>query len=446
MPASSTPFPTRIRYKILALLTLISAITYVDRVNISVAARQMMPALGFDQLQMGYVFSAFVLGYALLQIPGGWLGDRWGTRKVLSAAVLWWSFFTACTAVAGTLPSATWFDVLGSFILVRFLIGVGEAAALPNFNRTVADWFPPRERGFGMGVSIGGIGIGSSLTPPAVAWIMVNYGWQSAFYTSALVGILIAVLWGWYAKDRPAQHTSVNEAELNYIRSSLLTSFPSSEASAHQGRGPGEGESVPWATFLRTPSVWWLVLAYTCLGYVAYVYMSWFYLYLVNVRGFDVLRGAFFAMGPFIAMALFCPFGGWLTDRLAACLCVNHARSYVGGGGMLISGICILAGARAAEPHLAILLLSLGAGFLYFTVGAFWASTIDLTSRHAGTLSGIMNTGANIGGTISPTLTPWLAEQLGWNVSLGFAALVAVIGGMLWLLIRPGDGLSTEGN
>ena len=301
-----------------------------------------------------------------------------------------------------------------------------------------------------MGVSIGGIGIGASLTPPAVAWIMVNHGWQSAFYTSALAGILIAVLWGWYAKDRPAHHTSVNEAELNYIRSSLLTSFPSSEdmmaPSAPRARGPGEGESVPWAAFLRTPSISWLVLAYTCLGYVAYVYMSWFYLYLVNVRGFDVLRGAFFAMGPFIAMALFCPFGGWLTDRFAASLCVNHARSYVGGGGMLISGICILAGARAAEPHLAILFLSLGAGFLYFTVGAFWASTIDLTSRYAGTLSGVMNTGANIGGTISPTLTPWLAEQFGWDVSLGFAALVAVIGGALWLLIRPGDGLSTEGN
>ncbi|HEY3197878.1 MAG TPA: MFS transporter [Nitrospirales bacterium] len=446
MPASTPPFPTRIRYKILALLTLISAITYVDRVNISVAARQMMPALGLDELQMGYVFSAFVLGYALFQIPGGWLGDRWGSRKVLTAAVLWWSFFTACTAVAGTLPSAEWFGVLGSFILVRFLIGVGEAAALPNFNRTVADWFPPRERGFGMGVSIGGIGIGASLTPPAVAWIMVNYGWQSAFYASALAGILIAVLWGWYARDRPAQHTSVNQAELNDIRSSLLTSLPIGKdvisASTRQGTGPAEGESVPWGAFFRTPSVWWLVLAYSCLGYVAYVYMTWFYLYLVNVRGFDVLRGAFFAMGPFIAMALFCPFGGWLTDRLAVSLCVNHARSYVGGGGMLISGLCILAGAWAAEPHLAILLLSLGAGFLYFTVGAFWASTIDLTSRHAGTLSGVMNTGANIGGTISPTLTPWLAEQFGWNVSLGFAAFVAVIGGMLWLLIRPGDGLS----
>ena len=429
MPASSTGCPTRTRYKILALLTMISIITYVDRVNISVAARQMMPALGLIPVKMGYVFSAFVLGYALFQIPGGWLGDRWGVRKVLAAAVLWWSFFTACTAVAGTLPSAVWLGVLGSLILIRFLIGVGEAAALPNFNRTVADWLPPQERGFGIGVSIGGIGIGASLTPPAVAWIMVNYGWQSAFYLSALAGLIIAVLWVWYARDRPQEHFTVNEAELTYIRGDFR---PDPILST---------DKVPWLSFFRTPSVWWLVLAYTGLGYVAYVYMSWFYLYLVNERGFSVLRGAFLAMGPFLAMAFFCPLGGWLTDRLSTSFGVNPGRRSVGCAGMLLSGICILAGTGADDPHVAILLLSLGAGFLYFTVGAFWASTIDLTPRHAGTLSGIMNTGANIGGTISPTLTPWLAEQFGWDASLGFAACVAALGGVLWLLVKPGDGL-----
>ncbi|HLG43549.1 MAG TPA: MFS transporter, partial [Nitrospirales bacterium] len=209
--------PSRTRWKILALLTLISVITYVDRVNISVAARQMMPALGLTQVQMGTVFSAFVLGYALFQVPGGWLGDRWGSRRVLTAAVVWWSLFTALTALAGTLPTAQWMGILGSLILVRFLIGVGEAAALPNFNRTVADWLPSQERGLGMGVSIGGIGIGSALTPPIVAWMMVNYGWQSAFYASGTAGVLIALLWAWYARDRLEQHPNVNEAELRYI-------------------------------------------------------------------------------------------------------------------------------------------------------------------------------------------------------------------------------------
>lgn len=428
--------PTRTRWKILALLTLISVITYVDRVNISVAARQMMPALGLTQIQMGYVFSAFVLGYALFQIPGGWLGDRWGTRLVLTGAVIWWSFFTACTAVAGTLPTAQWLGILGSLIFIRFLIGVGEAAALPNFNRSVANWFPLRERGFGMGVSIGGIGVGSAITPPIVAWMMVNYGWQSAFYAAALVGVAIAVLWGWYATDRPEQHRGVNKEELAVIKEA-----PSSPAGLPEPVPQGCLEPVPWAAFLRTPTIWWIVLSYTGLGYVAYVYMSWFYLYLVNERGFDVLRGAFFASGPFIAITVLCPLGGWVTDRLAVSLGVNNGRSRVGCAGMLLSGFCIVAGTQIAEPYAAITMLSLGAGFLYFTVGAFWASTIDLAPRHSGTLSGIMNTGANVGGTISPTLTPWLAEQFGWNISLGFAAGVAATGGVLWLFVRPGDGL-----
>jgi ACS family glucarate transporter-like MFS transporter len=453
---ASGPAPSGTRWKILALLTLISIITYVDRVNISVAARQMMPALGLTQMQMGYVFSAFVLGYALFQVPGGWLGDRWGTRLVLAGAVVWWSLFTALTAVAGTLPTAEWLGILGSLILIRFLIGVGEAAALPNFNRAVANWFPLRERGLGMGVSIGGIGIGSAITPPLVAWMMVNFGWQSAFYTAGLAGVLIAGLWGWYATDRPEQHRGVNHAELAIIKETPLTPTLSPPAGRGENQGAslpysprphggeGEGEGVPWRAFARTPSVWWLVLSYTTLGYVAYVYMSWFYLYLVNERGFGVLRGAFFASGPFLAMTVLCPLGGWVTDRVVAALGVNAGRSWVGSAGMLLSGACIVAGSQIAEPYTAIALLSLGAGFLYFTVGAFWASTIDLAPRHAGTLSGIMNTGANVGGTLSPTLTPWLAEHFGWNVSLGFAAAVAAMGGLLWLLVRPGNGLKKK--
>jgi len=432
-PASG-PAPSRTRWKILALLTLISIITYVDRVNISVAARQMMPALGLTQMQMGYVFSAFVLGYALFQIPGGWLGDRWGTRLVLAGAVVWWSVSTALTAVAGTLPTAECLGVLGSLILIRFLIGVGEAAALPNFSRAVANWFPLRERGLGMGVSIGGIGIGSAITPSLVAWMMVNFGWQSTFYAAGLAGVFIAGLWGWYATARPEQHRGVNHAELLHIQGESAGATPSLLLV----------EPVPWRAFARTPSVWWIVVSYTALGYVAYVYMSWFYLYLVNERGFGVLRGAFFASGPFLAMTVLCPLGGWVTDRVAAAFGVNAGRSWVGSAGMLLSGTCIVAGTQIAEPYTAITLLSLGAGFLYFTVGAFWASMIDLAPRHAGTLSGVMNTGANIGGTLSPTLTPWLAEHFGWNVSLSFAAAIAAIGGLLWLLVRPGDGLKKE--
>ena len=174
---------------------------------------------------------------------------------------------------------------------------------------------------------------------------------------------------------------------------------------------------------------------FTCLGSIS----IW-----VNIRGFDVLRGAFFASGPFLAMAIFCPLGGWVTDILAKKYGINWGRASVGMTGMTLASLFIISGAMIEAPYLAISLLSLGAGWLYFTVGAFWSCNSDLSKSHAGTLSGIMNTGANLGGTLSPTLTPWLANEFGWSWSLGLAAGMAFLGGLCWFFIRPGDGLNDE--
>ena len=439
LPHLHSTQPTRVRWKILFLLLLISIVTYIDRVNISVTARHMMPSLGLTDLQMGWIFSAFVFGYALFQVPGGWMGDRWGPRRVLTFAVIWWSIFTALTAIAPTLPLANLIGIMGSLMMVRFLIGIGEAAALPNFNRSVANWHPPQERGLGIGITIGGIGIGSALTPPLTAWIMVNYGWQTAFYAAGLLGLGIALLWYWYATDFPRQHPHVNDAEAAIIEGegkNIMTHAPPLPS-----RGEGiqhRSGTVPWKTILTNPTVWWLVLSYTCLGYVAYIYMSWFYLYLVNVRGFAILQGAFFASAPFIAMTIFCPLGGWVTDRLVEKYGINCGRASVAGTGMILAAVFIIIGANVEAPYVAIGFLSLGAGWLYFTVGPFWSSITDLSKPYAGTLSGLMNTGANLGGTLSPTLTPWLADSYGWPIALGLAAGIAFIGGVCWLFIRPG--------
>jgi ACS family glucarate transporter-like MFS transporter len=416
--------PTHVRWVILGFLFLISVITYIDRVNISVTARQMMPALGLTELQMGKVFSAFVLGYALFQVPGGWLGDRWGPRRVLTFAVIWWSVFTALTAMAAAVPLTDLLGILGSLICIRFLIGLGEAAALPNFNRAVANWMAPHERGLGIAVAISGIGIGSTVAPPATAWIMVNFGWQAPFYIAGGIGIVIAAGWHAYAADRPLEHPRVNAAE-----AALIISAPMTATSP-------EPPATLWPLF-RTPTLWWLIGSYTCLGYVAYVYMSWFYLYLVTVRGFSVLHGAFYASAPFLAVSLLCPLGGWATDRLTRVIGINGGRAAVGGAGMGLAALAILLGTLIDRPLLAITLLSLGAGFLYFSVGAYWSSTVDLSKRHAGTLSGLMNTGANLGGSVSPVLTPWLAQQSDWNTALQVAAVVACLGGLMWLKIRP---------
>ncbi|WHZ14881.1 MAG: putative MFS-type transporter [Nitrospira sp.] len=405
---------TKPRWGILGLLFAISVVTYMDRVNISVTARQMMPAYGLTDQDMGYIFSAFVFGYALCQIPGGWLGDRWGASLVLTVALLWWSLFTALTALAATLPLAAMVGTVGALILVRFLLGVGEAVALPNFNRAVADWIPPAQRGLGIGIAIGGIGVGAAITPPLASWIMVNYRWQTVFYLSALVGILVAALWVLGSRDGSVGGKS------------------SSIASR---------AAVPWKRLFRSRTLRWLVASYACLGYVAYIYMSWFYLYLVNVRGIDLLRGGWLAATPFLAILVFCPLGGWITDRLVPTAGLTKARMTVGLVGMVVAGGLIALGAWADSQALAIGCLSLGAGWLYFTVGAYWSVTTDLSKTHAGTLSGVMNMGANVGGAVSPSLTPWLADQWGWTASLLVAALIAICGGAMWVKIDAEEGL-----
>jgi len=420
-PARTLP----IHWLILFLLFCTSVVTYMDRVNISVTARQMMPALGLTQQEMGWVFSAFVVGYALFQIPGGWLADRWGARAVLTAALIWWSVCTAWTALAASSSLADAVGIVGALVTVRFALGMGEAVALPSFNRAVANWVPADSRGFGIGIAIGGIGLGSAVTPPVAAWVMVNWGWQTVFYLSAGLGICMGILWWLLARDRPSDHPWA------------LDRHGVSVTSAGQdGKHP-----VSWRWLLRSPAIWWLVLSYSCLGYVAYVYLSWFYLYLVSVRGFDVLKGGLYASAPFLAILIACPLGGWVTDRVAATYGVTRGRVAAGMSGMILAGCAILVGAMADSATAAVVSLSLGAGCLYFSVGAYWASTTDYSKTHAGLLSGLMNTGANLGGAVSPSLTPWIAAQWGWPVSLATAGGIALIGAALWLKIDPGKGV-----
>jgi MFS transporter, ACS family, glucarate transporter len=413
-----------LQWLILALLFGTSVVTYIDRVNISVTARQMMPAFGLTEQEMGWVFSAFVVGYALFQIPGGWLADRLGARVVLTGALIWWSVCTALTAFVAASPLAEMIGIVGALLFVRFALGLGEAVALPSFNRAVANWMPPDSRGLGIGIAIGGIGLGSALTPPLAAWVMVNWGWQTVFYLSAAVGLVMGLLWWTLARDRPDQHPWAHH-------SAALTDSEWSD------RGPTHF----WRSLFKQPTIWWLVCSYSCLGYVAYVYLSWFYLYLVNVRGFDALQGGLYASAPFWAILIGCPLGGWATDRWSARQGVTRGRLLAGMSGMAGAGCAIAAGAFADSSLVAIASLSIGAGCLYFAVGAYWASTSDLSKAHAGALSGLMNTGANLGGALSPSLTPWMAAQWGWPIALAVAGAVALVGAVLWLKIDPAKAL-----
>jgi ACS family glucarate transporter-like MFS transporter len=429
---------TGVRWHIVALLALISGLTYLDRLNLSIAGRYIQDEFAFSNQTMGWILSAFVLGYALFQVPGGWVGDRYGPRGVLTAAILWWSVFTAATAIAPRLPLAAWFSLAWSFAIVRFLIGVGEAAAFPNSNKIVALWMGAKQRGIGNSLFLVGIGVGGTLTPKLITSIMQRWGWRSSFYVCALIGTAVAVLWRFYATNRPEEHPRVNAAELALIR----VSAPG-EAGSSQAAGLAR-QHTPWRRIFSSVSAGSLVLSYFCIAYPAYIFYTWFFIYLTRVRGFTVTQGGTWGSAPFLAITLLAPLGGWLSDRAVARWGKRRGRQSAVWLGATCSAALLWAGGHTAHNSVAVLLLAAAAGFNLFATTTWWATCNDLTQNFSGSLSGLMNMSGNLGGALSPVLTAYLATHLGWSSALDFAALVTLLGAALWVLVKADESLEAS--
>ncbi len=420
--------PTRTRWLIVALLFCIYMLMVIDRVSIAVAAKYIMSEYHLSEVQIGSIFSAFLVSYALFQIPGGWLGDRFGPRRVLAGAVCWWSLFTMLTALAGDWFLTSLVGVMGSFVIVRVLFGLGEGTGVPNYNRVITNWVAPQERGLALGVVLSGNAFGAAVTPPLVAWIMVTFGWRMSFLLAGGMGIVAALVWYWFTTDRQEEHPWVNAAELQHI---ALT------ATSASNQGPVLGP-VPWRAILSQRTDLWFLSGATFIGgYVLYVYVSWFYLYLVNVRGFSALSGGVYGAGPFAVGTVAAPFGGWLSDRVCQRFGKKLGRCGIGCSSLLLSGSTICIGAAVADPYLAVLFLSLGGGALFFSSSVIFAAVIDLVRVYAGTVTGFVNMGLHLGAAISPTLTPILARRFGWESAFYVAAALAFLGSLLWLGVDP---------
>ena len=428
----TTSGPTSVRWHILFLLGIIAALTYLDRLNLSIAGKHIQDEFAFSTETMGWVLSSFVLGYALLQVPGGWLGDRLGPRGVLTTAILFWSAMTAATALAPRLPLAQWFGVAWSFAVVRFLIGVGEATVFPNISRMTAFWMSAGERGIASSLWLVGIGAGGIVTPLLVGGISEAWGWRASFYVCAAIGVVVALAWRVYATNLPEQHPRVNDAEIALIRAGR----PESRAAA---AGP-----TPWGKMLSSGSVWGLLLSYFCIAYPAYIFYTWFFIYLVRERGLSVAQGSLWGSAPFVAIALLAPLGGWVSDRAVGKLGRRRGRQFSVIVGATISAALMWAGGHTVNNTAAILLLAGAAGFNLFATATWWAASNDLTRRHSGALSGLMNMIGNLGGWLSPIATAYIAVNFSWTDALDFAALVALSSGVIWLLVDAGDDLDSR--
>ena len=416
---------SNVRWFLVFWLFVLSAVSFLDRVNISVAASAIASDYHLTDVQLGWVFSAFLWGYALFQTFGGWLADRLGPRLVLTAGVVWWGIFTALTAaVSPALTGAVFF-----FVSVRFLLGAGEAIIFPASNQFVSRWIPTQERGFANGLIFAGVGAGAGSAPAIVTYIMVHYGWRWSFWLSAVIGVLVGLVWYWTARDTPEQHQRVSPTELAHIEAGRTTES-----------GPGK-ETLPWSVILRSKEVWLVTLSYFCFGYVAWIFFSWFHRYLFKVRGLDLKSSAFYSTLPPLAMVACSLLGGIINDKLTKIYGKRVGRCGIAAFALFLTAVLLVLGSRAASAQLASVVLAAGAGALYLAQSSYWSVTADIAGSRAGSTSGFMNMGAQLGGGVTAILTPVIAVHLGWTFPFLFAATLSALGAMAWLAVDPSRNL-----
>jgi MFS transporter, ACS family, glucarate transporter len=421
---------SNVRWFLIFWLFILSAVSYLDRVNISIAGGSIADAYHLNDVQLGKVFSAMLVGYALFQTVGGRLADHYGPRRVLAGGVAWWGIFTALTA----LVPANIAGALLVFVAVRFLLGAGEAVIYPSANQFIARWIPTAERGVANGWIFAGVGAGAGLTPLLITQIMVRYGWRSSFWMCSIIGFAAGAVWFFTARDTPAEHPAVSASELALIRSGLTQM-----ESTH-----GQKALVPWRRVLQSKEVWALTVSYLCYGYVAWIFFSWFYRYLAKVRGLDLKASAFYTMLPFLAMLVCCLLGGTINDRLTKWQGPRFGRCGLAVFGITIAGIFIAFGSQVQSARLASVVLAGGAGALYLAQSSFWSVTADLAGSSSGSVSGFMNMGNQTGAALTASLTPWIATRFGWTTSFAVAAALCLVGAASWLIVDPSRHLTVQ--
>jgi ACS family glucarate transporter-like MFS transporter len=429
------PETSHVRWLLIFWLFVLSAVAFLDRVNISIAGSSIAAAYHLSNVQLGTVFSALLWGYALFQTLGGRLADRIGPRRVLVAGVIWWGVFTAATAAV---PANIRYGLI-LFVVLRFLLGAGEAVVFPASNQFVAQWIPSRERGIANGWIFAGVGVGAGLSPPLISYLMLHYGWRASFWVCAGIGLLAGGVWYLLARDSPAEHPGVSASELSLITAGLSAAKEPKSATAS-----GKAALVPWRSVLASKEVLAVTLSYFCFGYVAWIFFSWFYIYLAKVRGLNLKASAIYAMLPFIAMAVGCAIGGAVSDQLMRLYGPRLGRGVLASVVMAGAAVFLSLGSRVESARLASVVLAGGAGALYLAQSSFWSVTADIAGRSSGSVSGFMNTGGQIGGAVTAQLTPWIAQHFGWTVSFLVAAALCLVGAVAWLFVDPQRTLAFE--
>lgn len=423
--------PSNTRWLVVAFAVSLAVLQYVDRVCISQAGPVMQKDLGLSDSQMGTVFAAFTLAYALFEIPGGFLGDWIGPRKVILRIVLWWSFFTAATG---------WVRSFWPLVGVRFLFGAGEAGCFPNISKAFKRWLPPHERPQAQGILWFSARWGGAITPLLLYSLLQVVSWRTAFLVFGLVGVAWALLFNWWFRDDPRTHPQVNAAE------AALLPVASDAGDDHK--------HIPWGPMFSSSTAWALFGQYWCMSYAWYFFVTWFPKYLLAARGFDLKASSALLAGMPLALGGLGAFtAGWITPPLVRRFGPTVARRGIGFGAMAAAGAFFYASTRVQDPYAAVFLISLASFAMDLTLPGSWTTCMDIGGRGVGSLSGAMNMMGNLGGVVSPwvvgaivdtkidrtgTLLGDLIARYGaWDLSIIITSVICLLGACCWLVVDP---------
>lgn len=422
---------THVRYFLAFWLFILSGVAFLDRTNISITGLQISKEYGISNQQLGWIFSAFLIGYAAFQVPAGWLATRFGPRRVLTLGVLSWCAATALTAL---LPVGITQAIL-LLICIRLVLGAGESVIYPAANQFVARWVPLKERGITNGLILAGVGAGSGLTPPLLTWLIVSYNWRVAFWFSAVVGVAVCAVWWQTSRDTPEEHPAVSKLELQEIHDGL-----SYESSTPEAAAP----VISWRAILHRKDLPALMVGYFSFGYIAWIFFSWFFLYMAQVRRLDLKASAYYSMLPFLSMTVCCLAGGVFSDRLTERFGLRVGRCWLATVAMVATALFLVFGSQVHNPSLAGVILAAAAGALYISQSSYWSVSVDIAGPSTGVFSSLVNMGGQIGGAATASLTPWIALHYSWNASFAVAAVLAIVSALCWLTVRPESPIPVE--
>jgi len=412
-----------IRYRLVGLLTVGSMINFIDRVNISVAAPVIMPALGWDEAKFGVIFSAFLAGYTLFQFPGGLIADRWSPKKVVAISCLGFSLFTALTPLGGL--------AFLLMLILRFCVGMFESVSFPAYASINSRWIPRREYGRAQTISLSGSYLGQTLAYPLTTWLVLTLSWQWSFYFNALLGLLWIMIWLAFATDDPAQHRKITKAEL---------------ADIEENRAARPSAPVSFWSVLKTRQVLFLSLSYLCLVYGVWMIILWLPTYLVKARGFSVQQMGWIGMIPTITSFAGLVGGGMLSDiLLRRGFSTRFARAQgpalciILGVPFLVTAVLVPSGALAISCF-AIYLFAITS-----STGGYWAVPLELNPKLVGAISGVMTGAGNLGGVFGPISAGYFFKATGnWALPFLVAAGFAVLAFLIFFFLVVPEPLASE--